>query len=853
MGALLGIGDGIADRLGLMGALRLEIELVRPEGLGIALCAAVGSAPGFTESALSLRAEYALQLELRALELFAGLEGGPAYVRQTIDRGWSNNSLGLQVGPRAGGAIRLLDGLELATRTGAPFCSRLLPRRAIPSPRGLPASARAGALRLLFRKASVASLQASKCGACRGLRSKLATAGASAILPVSKLARKARHLMNIPDLRPRYAALAVVLAFAAGCAGQSASRRDGAKQLAPESPPGSFVTPSGIALTVPEGMLGRQEGAWIFVEDAEKSVRLALVELAATDLERAIREAVAHEDPSLTSKPDKVLTPPARNGWDELRIETRSLESGEAFQAFANRKGERTWVTLLRGSPGGFAKRSAQINVFLGGLKPPGEEEKDLSEVEPRSVRGSEQLRAFVREAMQASGVPGFSIAVVEGDEVVFAEGYGVREIGGSEPVTADTLMMIGSVTKSMSTLLMASLVDEGKLAWTDRAIDRLPGFAVGDPELTRELQVEQLVCACAGLPRKDLPMIINFKGKDAGVTLRQLAGIRPTTRLKETFQYQNQMVAAGGYLAGHVFDPKAPLQEAYCRAMRERVFGPMGMTRTTLDFEAALADPDRASPHAQDLKGRQQKVSLEHERFSKHVGPSGGAWSSAREMARYLLTELNRGVYRGVRVASEASLTRRWEPQVKVNAKAAYGLGWGTLEEHGLRQIEHGGATMGFNSYVRFLPEKKLGVVMLANGTNGRLGLVWARLMELWFGIDEKAGERLAYGRSTELKEREELQARLSQPPEEWIAPLLGTWADDELGRMTIERDAAGAIVLRNEIFTTRLMRHGRPDGKQVLVFVDPPLAGMVLAPQPEGLVMESAQERYLLRKSEG
>ncbi len=114
LGALLGAGAGVAERLGLMGALRLELELARPSGLLIAVAGAHGRAPGFSETALAARVGWALRLELGAFTLFLGLEAGPAYVGQAVDRGWTNSTLGLQIGPRAGARARLSERLELA-------------------------------------------------------------------------------------------------------------------------------------------------------------------------------------------------------------------------------------------------------------------------------------------------------------------------------------------------------------------------------------------------------------------------------------------------------------------------------------------------------------------------------------------------------------------------------------------------------------------------------------------------------------------------------------------------------------------------------------------------------------------
>lgn len=187
---------------------------------------------------------------------------------------------------------------------------------------------------------------------------------------------------------------------------------------------------------------------------------------------------------------------------------------------------------------------------------------------------------------------------------------------------------------------------------------------------MAKSLTVEELVCACAGLPRKDVPLILEFEGKPALRVFDELASMKPTTGRRETFQYQNHMVAAAGFLAGHVLSPGVELNRAYAEAMKERVFEPLGMKCSTLDFKRAQKDQNHATPHSIDLEERHQKVKLAHEESAHFVAPSGGIWSSANEMALYLLNELAPPTQVGEapRVASAANLRKRWEKQVAVS-----------------------------------------------------------------------------------------------------------------------------------------------------------------------------------------
>jgi CubicO group peptidase (beta-lactamase class C family) len=136
----------------------------------------------------------------------------------------------------------------------------------------------------------------------------------------------------------------------------------------------------------------------------------------------------------------------------------------------------------------------------------------DLTGATPLPLTGERlaTFEAYVAAKLAEAGVPGAAVAVVQNGEVVFQQGFGVREIGQPDPVTPDTLLRIGSVTKSFSSFLTATLVDTGRLSWETPLVDLLPSFAVADPELTPRLTTRDAFCACTGLPRRDFEFIFN-------------------------------------------------------------------------------------------------------------------------------------------------------------------------------------------------------------------------------------------------------------------------------------------------------------------------------------------------------
>lgn len=659
-------------------------------------------------------------------------------------------------------------------------------------------------------------------------------------------------------MSPRYPLL-LAISTALACASSPAPEPSpplGEAEQTPAAPlavevagPAWAELPSGAKVEVPAGFVGRREQQGLRLLDPEGALAVGMYELEASELDGAVVRAWSMLDGTAAPAIEQVIDPPARDGWDAIRVLNYQRDAQERFaQAVARKKGGLVWVSLLRGPSGEVDKRAAQVRSFFGSLKVPGVGDLDLSAATPTPLgERAAELDAFVEELMKLSRTPGLTLAVVEDGRVVHARGFGVRALGRKEKVDADTLMMIGSVSKSMTTLLMGSLADEGRLRWEQPVKELYPDFELGDAELARSLSVEELVCACAGLPRKDMPLILEFEGKPAKQVFAELREMKPTTGRRETFQYQNHMVAAGGFLAAHLLHPGLELGEAYAQAMQARVFGPLGMKRTTLSVAKATKDRNHALPHSLDAEGTHRPVKLAHEDFARYVGPSGGIWSSAREMAGYVLNELGRGPTPPV--VTEANRKKRWAKQVTVGKDVDYGLGFLVETRRGLTHVSHGGGTMGFATLLGFYPDKGLGYVMIANGTGGHMveATVRARLVELWFGIDDKAKEGFMVGLEAQKQGLAELRAQLTTPDAETAKRLVGVHQNPELGRFSLATKK-GELWLDAGVYQTRLGLHTRPDGKQSLVFRDPPLVGLSLELEPEGssFRLVKAQESY-------
>src|SRR5438067_7303810 len=152
----------------------------------------------------------------------------------------------------------------------------------------------------------------------------------------------------------------------------------------------------------------------------------------------------------------------------------------------------------------------------------------------------SGELDALIQEAMQAWEVPGASVAVVQGDEVIYLKGFGARELGRDERVTPDTLFAIGSTTKAVTTAAMAMLVDDGKMAWDDPVRKHLPSFRLSDPLADRDVRIRDLLCHRTGLRGHDL---LWYRAPWPPEETVRRVGLLPLDRpFRTAFQYQSTM-----------------------------------------------------------------------------------------------------------------------------------------------------------------------------------------------------------------------------------------------------------------------------------------------------------------------
>lgn len=599
-----------------------------------------------------------------------------------------------------------------------------------------------------------------------------------------------------------------------------------------QDPQGRFSAP------IPTNWSARQAEGFVVLHDPEEKLKVYLLVLETTDgdLRAAVAGAWTKVDPTFALQEIESLEPPATEGVEKTLVVTYDTPKERVVQAVANLYQGNAYLFLFDGDLVTVQKRSAQVNIIVSGFDILALKKTDLTDSIALPVDGriTSELERFINQWMPKFKIPGTAVAIVQNGKVVYSKGFGVRNEEG-DPITAQTHMMIGSTGKSLTTLMMATLVDDGKMSWDTPAVEIYPQFAVKDPVLSKKITMRNLVCACTGVPRRDFEFILNASALSAEEIVASLRDFEFFTDFGEAFQYSNQMVATAGYIAALTDgDQQADLHDRYVAVLQDRVLDRVGMQHTTVSFETVMADNNYATPHGLNYKNEYIPIALDLEKVLVPVVPAGGHWSTLEDMSQYLIMQLNDGIATdGRRVVSAENLNETRKPQVKISDKASYGLGWMIGDYKGQPVIDHGGNTLGFTSEFKFLPKAQVGIVVLTNAqaTNNFSAAISERLLELLFQQDAEVEKSLdfilTYIKDTGEKTEKQIVATLDLNA---VTPFVGDYQNVALGQMRLTL-VDGALRVDFGEFSSGLLPKNDEKGEFAgYILSDPPLPGLLL-----------------------
>ncbi|MBT8288364.1 MAG: serine hydrolase [Bacteroidia bacterium] len=339
---------------------------------------------------------------------------------------------------------------------------------------------------------------------------------------------------------------------------------------------------------------------------------------------------------------------------------------------------------------------------------------------------------------MEATMAPGFAVAVVEKDKVVFARGFGYRDMENKIEGDANTLYAIGSCSKAFTSAVLGQLREEGKLSLDDSPIKHIPELRFFDDDLNNNINIRDLMSHRTGLPRHDYSWYL-FPTFDKDSLLQRIQYQEPFTGLRQRWYYNNFMFLTQGVIAERLTG------KSWEDNIKDRFFKPLGMTRSNTTIDELEQSSNAALGY--ELKQDSTLRKMDYYRIAG-MRPAGSINSSVNDMSKWLISWINKGKYKDTEILPDNYRTEAISSQMVVGPglpddeipdahMSNYGYGWFLSSYKGHYRVEHGGNIDGFSASTSFFPSDSIGIVVLANQNGSSVpGLVRNTMADRMLGV---------------------------------------------------------------------------------------------------------------------
>jgi len=345
----------------------------------------------------------------------------------------------------------------------------------------------------------------------------------------------------------------------------------------------------------------------------------------------------------------------------------------------------------------------------------------------------NEYLTQMISKRLESADIVGASVAIVEGSEVVYAEGFGLADRDSDQPMNADTLMSIQSISKNFMATSIMQLVEAGSIELDDPVVKHLPYFRTKDQAASNQITVRHILSHTAGFPEVGIANMVAPNVREIfsdtptefqealdyyGLTEEELSAIETREDITRWFE-KVELIGSPGSQWAYCTDAYVILADLFGKVtgmeweshLESHVFRPLEFKRTT------GTGAEEAGNSARYYMGEERIETP----FPKNelAAPIGYLYSTANELGCYLAAHLNRGTT----LLKSDSVTIMQKPHHLVSEEwrfgsevRSYGLAWFTDEYKGRPIIEHGGGQMGVRSLMTMVPSLQLGIVILMN-----------------------------------------------------------------------------------------------------------------------------------------
>jgi CubicO group peptidase (beta-lactamase class C family) len=324
---------------------------------------------------------------------------------------------------------------------------------------------------------------------------------------------------------------------------------------------------------------------------------------------------------------------------------------------------------------------------------------------------------AYMEQTLKDWNTPGIGVGIVVNDKLVFAKGYGYRDYEKKLPFTPATLCQIASNSKLFTAVAAGMLVEEGKLTWDKPVRESVPTIQFYNDQLNNNVTLRDMLSHRTGVTRHDS---IWFRSPFTRKELfDKLKFLEPQEPMRETFLYNNLMYAA----AGNIIELKSG--KSWEQFVRERILAPLDMKTTTYSISEMTQHPDHGVPY-KEKRDSFELYKIPYYEDTEGIAPAGALISNIDEISHWLIALMNDGKYNGKQVLPANVLKATLQPAIGLPntlgesqgfwelLNPAYGMGRETAAYRGHLMTFHGGDLPGFHSQVSFMPNDKIGVIVL-------------------------------------------------------------------------------------------------------------------------------------------
>lgn len=431
-----------------------------------------------------------------------------------------------------------------------------------------------------------------------------------------------------------------------------------------------------------------------------------------------------------------------------------------------------------------------------------------------QSIDVQKKMKGFdqtVEKILKDWNVPGCGIGIVVKDKLVYARGYGYRDLENKLPVTPNTLFQIASNTKLFTATAMGLLVQEGKIDWDKPVRNYVPQLRFFNDELNASVTMRDMLSHRTGISRHDAIWIRSDFTRNE--LFERIKYLEPSIPFRTGALYNNLMYVAAGqaveYLSGQTW-------EEY---VTEKIFEPLEMHHSMFITEEMMKQPDFMTPYYEQQDTTILLKSLFYTQ-NEGLGPAGSIISSINDLSNWVIAQINGGRFKGNQIIPAGIIKETMKPAIPYspvpdryfeNLNSMYGMGRATSSYKGHYLAQHGGSIGGIYSNISIMPADSIGVIVFTNRISQLPGIIAFTIYDRLLGLPETPWSDRAL--KDYLKNRETARESRKKPdtdrvmgtsPSHNLADYAGIFEDPAYGKVYITH--------RNDSLTFRFNQYELP-----------------------------------------